>query len=89
MNIEENLITKHNCKDHERLEQSEKAIISCLGPLVLLLPKVLIIWFSNLSIMSLPDEGYARNTPCTLDLISPSFYYMSTFTVLHNYFLLI
>ena len=26
--------------------------------------------------MSVPDEGYARNMPCTLDLISPSLFYV-------------
>jgi hypothetical protein len=44
--------------------------------LVLFLPKFLIIWFSNISIMSVPDEGYARNTPCTLDLVSPFLYFI-------------
>ena len=44
--------------------------------MILLLPQFLIIWFSNLSIMSVPDEGYARNTPCTLNLISPSFFFI-------------
>ena len=38
--------------------------LSCLGPLVLLLPKLWIIWLSNLSILSLPDEGYSRKTSC-------------------------
>jgi hypothetical protein len=33
----------------------------CLGLLVLFLPKHLIIWFSNLSILSVHDEGYFRN----------------------------
>jgi len=26
----------------------------------------LIIWFSNLLTMSASDDGYSRNTPCTL-----------------------
>jgi len=31
----------------------------------------MIIWlFSNLSIVSIPDEGYSRNVLCTLNLIS-------------------
>ena len=28
-----------------------------------------IIWFSNHSILSIPDEGYSRNVSCTLNLI--------------------
>ena len=28
-----------------------------------------IIWFSNLSILSVPGEGYSRNVSCTLNLI--------------------
>jgi hypothetical protein len=31
--------------------------------LVLLFTKVLIIWLSNLSILSVPDEGYYSNVP--------------------------
>ena len=29
-----------------------------------------IIWLSNLSILSLPDEGYSRNASCAPNLIS-------------------
>jgi hypothetical protein len=29
-----------------------------------------LIWLSNLSILRVPDEGYFRNTSCTLNLIS-------------------
>ena len=32
--------------------------------------KLLIIWLSNQSILSIPDEGYSRNTSCALNLIS-------------------
>jgi hypothetical protein len=40
--------------------------------LVLLLPNTLflIVWLSNLSILSVPDEGYSRNAPCALYIIS-------------------
>ena len=41
-----------------------------LGPLVLLLPKFLIIWLFNLPILSIPSEGYSRNGSCALILIS-------------------
>ena len=41
-----------------------------LGPLVLFLPKKLIIWLSNLSILSVRYEGYYRNASCKLNLIS-------------------
>jgi hypothetical protein len=37
-------------------------------PLVLLFPKL--IWLSNLSILSVPDEGYSRNESWALHLIS-------------------
>ena len=36
----------------------------------LLAPKTFeIIWLSNFSILSVPDEGYSRNTLCALKLI--------------------
>jgi hypothetical protein len=38
--------------------------------LVLLLPKLSIIWLSNLSMLSVHDEGYSRNASCALNLIS-------------------
>jgi hypothetical protein len=41
-----------------------------LGPLVLLLPKFLIIRLSNLPILSIPSERYSRNGSCALILIS-------------------
>jgi hypothetical protein len=44
--------------------------LSCLGFLDLLLPNLEIIGFSNLSILTVPDEEYSRNPPCTLNLIS-------------------
>ena len=47
--------------------------LSCLSPFVLLLPK-LIIWLTNLSILSAPNDGYSRNPSCALNLIS-TFYY--------------
>ena len=45
--------------------------VNCLGPLalVLLFPKLKIIWLSNISILSVPDEGYSRNESCALSLI--------------------
>ena len=48
--------------------------LSCLGPLGLMLPKILIAWLSNLSILSIHDEGYSRNVSYALILIS-TFYY--------------
>jgi hypothetical protein len=36
----------------------------------LLLLKLKIFWFSILSILSVPDEGYSRNVSCALNLIS-------------------
>ena len=39
-------------------------------PIGLLAPKAFeIIWFSNLSTLSVPDEGYSRNASCALNLI--------------------
>jgi hypothetical protein len=38
--------------------------LCCLGHLVLLLRKH--IWLSNLSILSVPYEGYSRNAPCAI-----------------------
>jgi hypothetical protein len=41
--------------------------LSSLDTLIFLLPKYsLIIWLSNLMILSVPDEGYSRNVLCTL-----------------------
>jgi hypothetical protein len=48
----------------------------CLGPLVYLLPKHKIIWFSNLSTLSVPDEGCSKNTSCALNLISTFLFQM-------------
>jgi len=45
--------------------------------LVLLLPKLKIIWLSNLSILSVPDEGYSRNVLCALNFMS-MFLFLST-----------
>ena len=36
-------------------QQQRKILAICLDPLVLLLPQILIIWLSNLSILRLPD----------------------------------
>ena len=32
-------------------------------------PKTLNYWLSDLSILSVPDEGYSRNASCALNLI--------------------
>jgi len=53
--------------------------LSCLGPLVLFFPKLQIIWLSNLSNLSVPDEGYSRNKSCALNLIS-AFLFLVTFS---------
>ena len=47
---------------------SQRVWLSCIGPLVLLLPKHEIIWLSNLSIMSVPDEGFSRNMRTKFDI---------------------
>ena len=44
-------------------------LLSCLGPLVLLILKLYIIWLSNILALSVPDEGYSRNASCALNLI--------------------
>jgi hypothetical protein len=36
---------------------------------------VFVSWLSNLSILSVPDEGYSRNALCTLNLMSTFYYY--------------
>ena len=36
---------------------------------------LLIIWLSNLLILSVSDEGYSRNMSCALHLISTGFFY--------------
>jgi hypothetical protein len=38
-----------------------------------LLTKFKIILLSNLSVLSVPDEGYSRNAPCALNWISTFF----------------
>jgi len=46
--------------------------ISCSGPFGFIGSKHFwIIWLSNRSIMSVPDEDYFRNATCALHLISP------------------
>jgi hypothetical protein len=52
------------------------AHLSCLGPLVLLLLKLYIIWLSNLSMLSVPDEGYSRNAMCPIYCIFTFSYYV-------------
>jgi hypothetical protein len=44
--------------------------LSCFGPLISLLSTLYIIWVSNLSIFSKPDDGYSRNATCALNVIS-------------------
>ena len=44
--------------------------LPCVCPLVILLPKFSFIWLSNLSILSVPDEGYFKSASCALNLIS-------------------
>jgi len=51
--------------------------LSCLSPLVLLLPKLTIIWLSYLSILIIPDEGFSRNASCALNLISTCFFLLN------------
>ena len=41
--------------------------LSLLGSLVLMLLKLYIIWYSNLLILSVPDDGYPRNASCALN----------------------
>jgi hypothetical protein len=36
---------------------------------------VFVSWLSNLSILSVPDEGYSRNALCTLNVMSTLYYY--------------
>jgi hypothetical protein len=36
---------------------------------------VFVSWLSNLSILSVPDEGYSRNALCALNLMSTFYYY--------------
>jgi len=43
-------------------------LVSCFG--LIDLKDFKIIWLSKLSIVSVPDEGYTRNTLCALNLIS-------------------
>jgi len=40
-----------------------------------------IIWFSNLSILNVPDEDYSRNASCTLNMISTFLLYWMSFVV--------
>jgi hypothetical protein len=44
--------------------------LSCFDPLVLLVPKLKVIFLSNLLILSVHNEGYSRNASCALYLIS-------------------
>ena len=45
-------------------------ILAMLRPFGCIVPKTLIIWFSNPSVLSLPDEDYSKNVSYTLNLIS-------------------
>ena len=43
--------------------------LSCLlDPFVLLFPKLLFIWLPNLSILSVPDDGYSRIVHTKFDI---------------------
>ena len=53
-----------------------QCLLSCLGPLVLLLPKLCIIYLFCVLILSVPDEGYSKNALGALNLTS-------TFLLLH------
>jgi hypothetical protein len=51
--------------------------LSCLSSLGYLLSKLLtIIWFSNRSTWSVPDEGYCRNASCALSWYLFLFYHL-------------
>ena len=50
--------------------------------LSLMFLKLLSIWLSNVSILSVPDEGYSRNVLCALSLIST--YLLAHFTHVHH-----
>ena len=52
--------------------------LSCLGSLVLVLPKLIIICLSYLSIFIIPDEGFSRNASCTLNLIFTFFFFIKS-----------
>ena len=65
--------------------------LSCLGTLVLLLPKLYIIWLSNLlalsvpdEALSVPDEDYYRNDSCALTLIFTLFCFLFLFLLLNT-----
>ena len=45
---------------------------------------LIIIWLSNLSILSVPDEGYSRNALCALHLIS-TFLFKETIVICDRY----
>ena len=42
-------------------------------------PWTVIVWLPNLPVISVPDDGYSRNTSCAFNLIS-TFFYFSTYT---------
>jgi hypothetical protein len=53
-------------------------------PFGFIAPKhIYIVWLSNVSILSVPDEGYSRNVPCALNLIS-TFYFNIYFAQSQN-----
>ena len=45
---------------------------------------ILIIWLSNLSILSVPDEGYSRNALCALNLKSMFLLYLCSSHIKKN-----
>ena len=51
-------------------------LVILFSPFGFIAPINLSYWLSNLSILSVPDEGYSRNASCSLNLIS-------TFSLLH------
>jgi len=46
---------------HNGRDEHSRIWLSFSDQLVLLIPKLYIIWVSNLSILNVPDEGYSRN----------------------------
>jgi len=60
--------------------------LSCLDLLVLFIPKLLIIWLSNLPIFGVPDEGYSRNASCALNLISALLLYVCALRLDFKYY---
>ena len=54
-------------------------------PFSFIAPKICSInWFSNLSILSVPYEGYSRNALCALNLISCFYFYLNTSITIYS-----